>query len=45
MQLFKWQRDTVGVAHYIMTVLRLLVPLMGLLIMRQPHLCQPWRLE
>ena len=43
MQLFMWQRDTVGWAHYAMYCFMCLVPLM-LLMVPEPHLHQPWRL-
>ena len=42
MHLFMWQQNTVGVAHYIMVCL---MPLMMLLMVHQPHLYQPWRLD
>ena len=45
MQLFMQQRNIVGVALYIKIVLRCLVPSMMLLMMRKPHLHQPWRLD
>ena len=45
MQLFMWQPDIVGVAHYILDCFDLLVPCLMLLMMRQPHLHQPWRLD
>ena len=45
MQLFMQQRNIVGVALYIKIVLRCLVPSMMLLMMRKPHLHQPWRLH
>ena len=45
MQLYMWQHEIVGVAHYIRIVLRCLVPQMVLLMMHQPHLPQPWWLD
>ena len=44
MQLFMWQRD-LGWHTTSWIVLRCLVPLMMLLMMHQPHLHQPWRLD
>ena len=43
MQLFMWQPDTVGVHITSWTVLISLVPCLMLLMLRQPHLHQPWR--
>ena len=45
MQLFIWQPDTVGVAHCILDCFDFLGALLMLLMMRQPHLHQPWRLD
>ena len=45
MQLFMWQQDIVGVAHYIMDCLMPLVHCLMLLMPHQPHLYRPWRLD
>ena len=44
MQLFMWQRNSVGVAHSIMNCCDVLGALMMLLRMHQSHLHEPWRL-
>ena len=45
MQLFMWQHDIVGVAHFIKDCFEVLGALVMLLMMHQPHLHQPWRLD
>ena len=48
MQLYMWQHDIVGVAHCVMDGFDILMSLMlclMLLMMHQPHLHQPWRLD
>ena len=45
MQVFMWQHDIVGVAHFIKDCFEVLAALDDALVMHQPHLHQPWRLD
>ena len=43
MQLFMWQQDIVGLAHYIMVCFMPLVPCLMILMTHESH--EPWRLD